>query len=266
MKNLIILGAGRSGTSLVTGMLATAGYNMGDNYLPPSPSNPKGFFEDATVTAINDAILQNAFPYCLGPTIERRSPRLARVFHHYVPRPTQLWLAGLGAWRPKPATRRFDRDIQRLLVEPYCYKDPRFYFTLPIWRPHLRNVGFVCVFRSPDRTAESIMRECAEAPYLVDLHMTRRKALRVWEHSYRWILRHHAEGGDWFFIHFDQALTTAGMDRLEAFAGATVDRSFADGRLSRARSDGAYGGSTYRRLCALAGHRPTDSPLLRDAR
>jgi hypothetical protein len=253
VKNLIIMGAGRSGTSLVAGMLAKAGYNMGDNYLEPNRSNPKGFFEDRTVTAINDGILQDVFPYSLGPKIERLSPRLAHAFYRYVPRPTHLWLAGLGPWRSIPATRRFDPDIERLLVEPYCYKDPRFYFTLPVWRPHLRNIGFVCVFRSPERTAESIVRECAEAPYLAGLKMTRKKALRIWRNSYRWILRHHAGGGDWLFIHFDQALTPGGMDRVEAFAGARLDRSFADRRLSRSRNESSHGGPTYERLCALAG-------------
>ena len=252
MKNLLIMGSGRSGTSLVAGMLAQAGYNMGDNYLDANRANPKGFFEDRTVTAINDAVLQELFPYSLGPRLERWSPKAAQRFYRYVPDPTQLWLAGVPPWRAEPRTRKFDDEIRALLKEPYCYKDPRFSFTLPVWRPHLENVGFICVFRAPERTAESIMRECAEAPYLAGLRMTRRRALRIWENAYRWMLKHHAHGGDWLFIHFDQALTDAGAARLEAFAGARADRSFADRRLSRAGSGTASESATYETLCRLA--------------
>jgi len=44
MKNCIILGSGRSGTSMVAGTLAKSGYFMGDNLYPARESNPKGFF------------------------------------------------------------------------------------------------------------------------------------------------------------------------------------------------------------------------------
>ena len=253
VRNLLITGAGRSGTSLVAGMLAGAGYHAGDDFLAPTRANPKGFFEDSRVTAINDGILQAQFPYWLGPRIAKWSPRLSRVFYRWVPDPSQLWLAGLSTWRAKPATREFDDEIRALLIEPYCYKDPRFYFTLPVWRPFLQNVGIICVFRSPERTAESITRECAESSYLASLGMTRRKALRIWENTYRWILEHQATWGDWLFIHFNQALTQAGMERIEAFAGAQVDRAFGEERLSRSKSDHLLRSHTYQKLCALAG-------------
>jgi len=45
MKNIIILGSGRSGTSMVAGTLSNKNHFMGDDLLSPhEKSNPKGFF------------------------------------------------------------------------------------------------------------------------------------------------------------------------------------------------------------------------------
>ena len=62
MKNVIILGSGRSGTSMVAGTLAKAGYYMGEQLLPANKANPKGFFEDIEVNAINEDILSSVAP------------------------------------------------------------------------------------------------------------------------------------------------------------------------------------------------------------
>jgi hypothetical protein len=45
-RNCLILGSGRSGTSLAAGILAQAGYFMGDELWPVNIGNPKGQFED----------------------------------------------------------------------------------------------------------------------------------------------------------------------------------------------------------------------------
>ena len=44
--NLIIAGAGRSGTSMVAGCFRNAGYYMGDIPLSRDEFNPKGYGED----------------------------------------------------------------------------------------------------------------------------------------------------------------------------------------------------------------------------
>lgn len=58
MLDCLVLGSGRSGTSLVAGMLDRAGYYTGDNYLVGRLANPRGFFEDSRVNSINDALLK----------------------------------------------------------------------------------------------------------------------------------------------------------------------------------------------------------------
>jgi len=62
MHNVIILGSGRSGTSMVAGTLAKAGYFMGDHLYPGRESNPKGFFEDPEINGINEALLAQIVP------------------------------------------------------------------------------------------------------------------------------------------------------------------------------------------------------------
>lgn len=55
---LVILGMHRSGTSVFTGVLQRSGVELGKELLPPLPENPKGFFENAELYKINEAILQ----------------------------------------------------------------------------------------------------------------------------------------------------------------------------------------------------------------
>ena len=45
-RNCLILGSGRSGTSMAAGILARAGYFMGAELWPADIGNPKGYFED----------------------------------------------------------------------------------------------------------------------------------------------------------------------------------------------------------------------------
>lgn len=54
---IFIAGMHRSGTSAVAGELAAAGVNPGANLLPANEHNPKGYFEDQRVLAINDKVL-----------------------------------------------------------------------------------------------------------------------------------------------------------------------------------------------------------------
>jgi hypothetical protein len=54
MRDCIVLGSGRSGTSMVAGALAKAGYFMGDRLYPARDANPLGFFEAPEINSINE--------------------------------------------------------------------------------------------------------------------------------------------------------------------------------------------------------------------
>ena len=58
MKNCLVIGSGRSGTSMVAGTLAGAGYFMGKNVRRKGDgSNPKGYFESYELGKVNEEIV-----------------------------------------------------------------------------------------------------------------------------------------------------------------------------------------------------------------
>ncbi len=246
MFNLFILGSGRSGTSMVAGSLRQAGYFMGERLYPARDSNPRGFFEDPEVNGVNEAILARHVPATqkLGPN--------------------QLWLAQLDQSVPLHVTAPIAQRLSALLARsPWCFKDPRFSYTLPAWRPWIGAAKFVCVFREPAVTAASIVKECRGTDYLRDVDCDEARALAIWRAHYQQILTRHRHQGDWLFLHYDQVVAGDGLARLGDFLGAPVDTAFPTGELSRsraARPADAASHAMYGELCELAGHR-ANAPL-----
>jgi hypothetical protein len=234
---------------LAAGLLAGAGYHIGDRPIRPTAANPRGFFESEEIEAVNEGILRTVVP---------ARPRWFRRLFRGRPRKGQFWLARVPLDAPLRSGAGTDAAIRRLIErQPFCYKDPRFCYTLPLWLAHRPDAVQVVVFREPDRTAESILREADTAPYLRDYRFDREDALGLWELMYRHVLERHPEVRDRHFFHYEQLLTDAGMDRLERATGAPVDRSFADPKLARSPAAGPAEGrlaQLYRRLCILAGH------------
>lgn len=255
MKNVLILGSGRSGTSLAAGCLASAGYYMGDRLLDPRDANPKGFYESVEINEINEEILS-----CY--TRPRPPYGRGRFLFRHRPLHMQRWLARISPKVDIRASEDVSRKIRQMVGhKPFCYKDPRFSYTLPAWRPFLdeRETVFICVFRDPATTAESILKECRSFPPLADYHsgiaMTRKRALDVWFKMSSHILRQ-ADSGTWLFLHYEQLFTPEGLDRLEDVTGASVDRQFPTRSLSRttdARPVPAGIMKIYRELCRRAG-------------
>src|SRR5262249_31431903 len=65
MRNCLILGSGRSGTSMLAGTLGQAGYYRGEHLVPADEANPKGYFEDDEINAINEELLYPVTPGAL---------------------------------------------------------------------------------------------------------------------------------------------------------------------------------------------------------
>ncbi len=241
MRDCLILGSGRSGTSMVTGTLARAGYFMGDDLYRPRAANPKGFFEGAEINGINEGLLAPVVPPAQGLGENQR------------------WLAVLPEAVEVPGDAVLDARIQRATArKPWCYKDPRFSHTLPAWRPHIGDAGLVCVFRDPRLTAHSIAKEVRTAAYLDGLPFDEARALALWTATYRALVHRHRHVGDWLFLHYDQVLTPDGTARLGTFLGAAPDPTFPDALLHRPPPDGALpaeAAALYAELCDLAGHR-----------
>ncbi len=109
---VLVLGMHRSGTSMLTNILANAGYFVGEkkDIMQPADDNPNGFFEQISVVETNDIILK----LCQGSwdnppsedTIEQIhiNPQIKVVFQNY-------------------------EGQKRVVI-----KDPRMCLTLPVWK------------------------------------------------------------------------------------------------------------------------------------
>ncbi len=106
MRNCMILGSGRSGTSLVAGVLGNSGYFMGDKILQPTEGNPKGYFEDLEVNHINELILE--------PVVPKRPRFLRKWFFHDRPVRNQRWLARLPLDTEFPTSQKTIQRIQEI--------------------------------------------------------------------------------------------------------------------------------------------------------
>jgi hypothetical protein len=271
MRNVIILGSGRSGTSMVTGTLSQAGYFMGENLWPTRDANPKGFFEDVEINSINEDLLEPLVPKRLHiPAIKIRRLKLRipeRVFFRQHPLKWHRWLACVPLGMQIPSSPELIKRIQKITQrEPYCLKDPRFSYTLPIWKPYLKDTGYICVFRDPASTALSILKECESLPSLCHeiqgVKISWQQALKIWTLMYEHILEKHIGEGDWLFLHYNQAVSQAGLDKLESFTGASVDRSFPNSEIRRSFSDKPVPRKTlriYKQLCELANYQENTS-------
>lgn len=247
MRDCLVLGSGRSGTSMVTGALAGAGAFMGAALHAPRAANPKGFFEAPEINGINEVLLASMLA---ADTDLGEGQRWLGV-----PRPDAVATAD---------TATGERIAGALGHAPYCYKDPRFSFTLPAWRAIAARSGrpdpaLVCVFRHPASTATSMVKEVASAPYLDGVEFDLARAHDLWIATYSAILEQaERTGGDWLFVHYDQMLSGDGVERLARFVGAELDANFPDAALRRDVPDievPAAALEIYERLCALAGHR-----------
>ncbi len=236
---------------MVTGSLAQSGYFMGHECWPGRDSNPKGFFEDREINQINEDLLAPLLP-------ARPRGFLKRFFRHRFVN-MQRWLARIPVGTPVSASKEVAARIQKMTgCTPYCFKDPRFCYTLPAWRPHLGEARYVVVFRNPATTTKSILKECREEKYLQGLAINMDQALTGWTLMYQHILETHRHSGEWLWLHYNQVLQPEGLNRLEAFAEAPVDRTFPDAALQRSMSNlpvPAATQSTYQQLCDLAAYR-----------
>lgn len=231
MKNVIILGSGRSGTSMLAGTLSNSGYYMGknSNYLGVNQANPQGFHEDYEINTINEDILKYSLPVL--PEFIRK-----KFFPHQTTYRFR-WLQQLPIWFPIRSNEKINKRISNLTkLHNFCYKDPRFSYTLPIWIPYLKETKFIVVYRHPNITVESILRECKESYIDTFIRIDQLYALNLWKRMYGHILKNYnltTNKDQWLFIHYDQLLSNEGIKLVEGFLHINLDRSFIDSKISR---------------------------------
>ena len=247
MHNLLILGSGRSGTSLAASLFRNnPGVFYGHELIEARPANPYGYFEDRILNSVNDLIirsmLRSRWADALPLRLVQKCPPLPIPPYH---------LDGRALWLLAP--RRLRRcevgvSIRRMMRcygkegthEPFVYKDPRFSVTLPLWRSYLpANTRFLVVFRDPDRTIESILRDASET-YTLPLRVTPRWLFTHWRRTYETILQDLCRDGKWLLVDFDQILSGQATEAIKNFANADVDVSRIDPAASRAKGQHLY--------------------------
>lgn len=232
-NRLFVLGAGRSGTSLVAGLFRRSGLHISDSTYLPRPANPHGFFEDREVNSINEALLARCLPQRVEPG--------ACGHGHDVPGEGQRWLARLPVEITPLATTDLSSRIEAVLTKgATCLKDPRFCYTLPAWWAALEPgalVHHLCVFRHPSVVASSVLHECRSAPYLANLAISPKLIFANWCLLYRHVLQKYTHSGEWFFVDYDDLFHNSTLDRIEAFTGHELDRILVDPTLNRSLAE-----------------------------
>lgn len=135
VRPIVVCGMPRSGTSYVASLLAAAGVFLGERILGPSPSNPRGHFEDLEFTDMHERMLieQNA---------QMRERAMINDF-------------ALEA-RFEPEARAL---VARRMTRPmWGWKDTRNGLFLDFWRRLLPEARFVLVYRKPWEVVDSLVR------------------------------------------------------------------------------------------------------------
>ena len=139
---ICVLGMHRSGTSLAARLINLLGIELGavERLTAPAPDNPRGYWEHAALTRLNDEILT-----ALGGSWDEPPP------------PPADWDADPRLTSLRQAARAL---IDREFGDTACWawKDPRNCLTLPFWRPHLPPLRHVLCLRNPVDVARSLER------------------------------------------------------------------------------------------------------------
>lgn len=230
MRSCIILGSGRSGTSLMGGILHSSGYYMGENLYPPRYGNPKGFFENKFINGINEKILKR---YDLKKWNDEESGN----YTVNAPAYGQRWLMAIDEQTEVQCDNESVLSDIKLACShsAFAYKDPRFSYTLPVWRNFLPNDSrYIVMFRDPRKTVESILRECQSVDYLSNLNITEQDAFFAWQNIYRHVLKNYnTEPSRFIVINFEALILGCGFERIEDFIDCSLSRLFIEKKLNR---------------------------------
>lgn len=236
-----MLGAGRSGTSLLAGLFGNSCYFAGDNLWPVTKANPAGYFEDAEINSINEDLLDKVVPWRPRGIIGAALPILRSRT-----RWSQRWLATVPEGTEIRSTHTLNRRIKAQTDRrPYLFKDPRFCHTLAAWGPYLaKDTVFLCVFREPQFTVNSIIKIVRDERYLRDLRVTEDRAYLYWEAMYRGALyQRQLVGGEWIFVHYDELLTQRAIPFLEDHLGVSANLAIIRPGLNRSTVEASVGES-----------------------
>lgn len=180
---IVVLGSGRSGTSLLMQVLAALGMRVSERLIGAGRDNPRGHFEDAPIVRIQADLLRqlDAWPY------------------HPLP----------PDWLDHPATAAAERALDDLLqaqlgeheagAPPWGFKDPRTAAFLPLWQRLFDRLGiaprYLLALRDPGSIVRSFMAAYGAGADEAESVWLRRTGDALWHTGGRCHLVHYE---DWF--------------------------------------------------------------------
>jgi len=195
---VLVMGMGRSGTSLLMQALQAAGFDCGRNWIPVNEYNPQGYFEMQAVVDFNISLLQQASGDCesLFPLPDRDS--IESLSTSFIPITFP------------------DSD--------FALKDPRFSLTYPVWHPFLKDCDCRVIFsrRNPEAIAESLSRA-----YRMDMKSGRIVTLEYTKRTQEQIERFHLPYCE---IHYEDWFSNPqlNLQKLEQLTGRSFDFELTD--------------------------------------
>lgn len=141
---VVVAGMHRSGTSMVGGMLARCGVDMGRRLVPADAANARGYFEDADIVAFHGRMFRQLLPEGAAGHVDWGWCEAATIDD-----------AALLAFEPEA---RALVDARAAGAEVWGFKDPRAAVTLDLWDRCIEDARFVLVYRFPWEVADSMQR------------------------------------------------------------------------------------------------------------
>lgn len=141
---------GRSGTSYLTGFLASCGVDIGSDLLPPGEANPLGFFEDRDVVEFHRGILKRL-------------------------RGSEEWDDTAGELIPACDLTPEERSRAQLILEKLAkpgvwgWKDPRTLHFVDFWLQQLPQAKLIVPLRHPLEVLYSYLKRVATLHHLKDV-------------------------------------------------------------------------------------------------
>lgn len=227
----------RSGTSALTGVLQKLGVALGEELLPPSRDNPKGYFENAAVVAVHESLFST----------------LSRTWQDPRPMPPR--------WRESAAADQAHASLTAVICDLFqkadvvAVKDPRTSRVVSLWEDVARGaratLGAALVVRHPDEVAGSLRKRDGLSrarahllwmTYLLEAERDTRSLARAFV-SYEGLL------ADWRVTL--ARMRSSGLDRVipEPASAAALDiDAFLDVTLRRNESAGISAPSSFEAL------------------
>ncbi len=134
-KNIIIIGHGRAGSSILAGLISRNGYYINKEAIKARKNYPHGDFENPDLIPLNEAIFQSAgYKYTMKALYKKVNTEC------------------IEAVAKQCDIKKYQNFINTCNSNaPWLWKDPRLIFTIFFWKHllDLKNIHFILINRDP---------------------------------------------------------------------------------------------------------------------